>query len=411
MTSRPEDKKGYVDRNMLTPTRANYGKGYLPGVGQQGGGDTLGSFMAGLRAIVGGNYNYEGQRENGVTPFGAYGMLKENWNEWANAAGYRGAAQWDADAQDAVAGFWAQQFHERYGSWGMVANAWFGGQQQADQLMREGRDEFRSERMKAWKKAVMGAQKEFVGASAPVSARKWVTTNDGYWMNPIAGESEYSGGSWMPNTLTHRGRTHAAIDVYAKKGTPIVAPVSGTVKRVKTGNIGGNTVTLLGDDGITYYFAHMEYQSELTQGTQIGAGQHIGYVGNTGSASNTSPHLHMSMKQGGKSINPKSFLDGSTNASGFFKARGAAIEMGSDPDRQMEGMMNGMLERVSTGIVPTGKTRLDPRTIGVNAAGEKPVAPLPDDHEYGRPQGQTLPPVQGPPDEPRDIVSSDRGPY
>jgi hypothetical protein len=129
------------------------------------------------------------------------------------------------------------------------------------------------------------------------------------WVNPVAGTQEWSAGSWMPNTLTHRGRTHAAIDIYAIAGTPIVAPVSGTVMASASGKIGGNYVRIKGDDGIVYYFAHMQQLSHLQKGQRISKAAIIGRVGTTGSAKNTKSHLHFSMRSNtGAFINPVSYL-------------------------------------------------------------------------------------------------------
>lgn len=128
------------------------------------------------------------------------------------------------------------------------------------------------------------------------------------WYFPIIGETEFSGGSWMPDSLTHRGRTHAAIDVYAEMGAPIIAPVSGVVQTVKTSDIGGHTVSFLGDDGITYYFAHMAQPSPVLKGQRLNIGSYVGAVGNSGSAKNTKPHLHLSMKRNGSPINPYQYL-------------------------------------------------------------------------------------------------------
>ena len=107
----------------------------------------------------------------------------------------------------------------------------------------------------------------------------------GDWAFPVAGENEWNRGSWMPNTLTHRGRTHAAIDVYAARGTAVVAPVDGMVISVGVNTaIGGNWVTYRGDDGITYYFAHMDKPSGVSKGQRISARSYLGAVGNSGSA-------------------------------------------------------------------------------------------------------------------------------
>jgi hypothetical protein len=114
----------------------------------------------------------------------------------------------------------------------------------------------------------------------------------------------------MPNTLTHRGRNHAAIDIYSNTGTPIVAPTSGTVLASASGKIGGNYVRIRGDDGVIYYFAHMAQRSHLQKGQRIQRADIIGRVGNSGSARNTKPHLHFSMRSASsnKPINPVSYL-------------------------------------------------------------------------------------------------------
>lgn len=129
------------------------------------------------------------------------------------------------------------------------------------------------------------------------------------WLFPVVGKSEYSGGSWMPGALTHRGRTHPAIDIYADRGSAIIAPVGGVVQRVSSGEIGGHTISIKGDDGYVYYFAHMDAPTTLIKGQRFGAGQLLGAVGNSGSAKRTSPHLHLKMSKNGTAVNPKRFLD------------------------------------------------------------------------------------------------------
>ena len=128
---------------------------------------------------------------------------------------------------------------------------------------------------------------------------------------PVIGKTEWSGGSWMPSTQTHRGRTHAAVDIYASRGQTIVSPVSGTVRSVGSTNIGGNWIQIQGSDGKIYYFAHMDSATTLKKGQSVRGGQAIGAVGNSGSASRTSPHLHFSIKSSnGSAINPVPLLRG-----------------------------------------------------------------------------------------------------
>jgi hypothetical protein len=116
---------------------------------------------------------------------------------------------------------------------------------------------------------------------------------------------------------TKGDRSHYAIDIYAPRNAIVLAPVSGTVIGVGNGTLGGNYVRILGSDGVTYYFAHMNNDNPVVyDGQKITAGKTIGYVGNTGSAKSTSTHLHFSMKQGSKPINPTTRLRGSDPLTG-----------------------------------------------------------------------------------------------
>ena len=97
------------------------------------------------------------------------------------------------------------------------------------------------------------------------------------------------------------GRLHQGNDLFAPRGTPIRAPVSGRADQ-SPNPIGGNAVQLYGDDGNRYYFAHLE--SFGAQG-KVAAGDLIGYVGNSGNAITTQPHLHLEVHpNGGAAINP-----------------------------------------------------------------------------------------------------------
>jgi murein DD-endopeptidase MepM/ murein hydrolase activator NlpD len=91
------------------------------------------------------------------------------------------------------------------------------------------------------------------------------------------------------------GGRHEGVDLFAPKGTPIFAPVSGTIERYPNPS-GGEAVRLYGRDGNRYYFAHLERYGE---GGTVGRGTVIGYVGNTGDARATSPHLHFEIRPGG----------------------------------------------------------------------------------------------------------------
>ncbi len=101
------------------------------------------------------------------------------------------------------------------------------------------------------------------------------------------------------------GRSHQGIDIMASVGVPVVAPVSGQIVLAWGGNLGGNVFRLTGDNGVYYYGAHLD--SFVGSSRRVEAGELVGYVGKTGNAQYTAPHLHFEIRPGGRSaaaINP-----------------------------------------------------------------------------------------------------------
>jgi murein DD-endopeptidase MepM/ murein hydrolase activator NlpD len=97
-------------------------------------------------------------------------------------------------------------------------------------------------------------------------------------------------------------RSHQGNDIFAAAGTPVVAPVGGTVRHVH-GSIAGNAFYLAGDDGTTYYGAHMA--SYVASPGRVNAGNVIGHVGTTGNAEGLAAHLHFEVHpNGGAAVNP-----------------------------------------------------------------------------------------------------------
>jgi len=75
-----------------------------------------------------------------VQAYGAYGILDINWDAWAKQAGYEGADWRIPVIQDIVAANKIQEYHNNYGSWDLVAVAWYGGPGKADIAMNSGMD-------------------------------------------------------------------------------------------------------------------------------------------------------------------------------------------------------------------------------------------------------------------------------
>jgi murein DD-endopeptidase MepM/ murein hydrolase activator NlpD len=87
-------------------------------------------------------------------------------------------------------------------------------------------------------------------------------------------------------------RAHRGVDIFAARGTPVLAATDGWVTRVETTRVGGKVVwmqPLFGN--MRVYYAHLEEQW-VAPGEFVLAGQRLGSVGNTGNAVTTPPHLH-----------------------------------------------------------------------------------------------------------------------
>jgi murein DD-endopeptidase MepM/ murein hydrolase activator NlpD len=94
---------------------------------------------------------------------------------------------------------------------------------------------------------------------------------------------------------------HQGNDMMAKRDTPIVAPVSGTVTQ-NVGSISGNQFRLVGSDGTLYVGAHLD---KFAKSGKVKAGDVIGYVGDTGDAKGGPTHLHFEIHpHGGPAVNP-----------------------------------------------------------------------------------------------------------
>jgi hypothetical protein len=107
---------------------------------------------------------------------------------------------------------------------------------------------------------------------------------------------------------------YPANDIFAAIGIPVVACVRAEVLRtspVETGK-GGITVTLRGEDGWRYYYAHLAVlDPAIEPGVVVEAGARLGLSGNTGNARTTEPHLHFGVSKTGSvagEINPYPYL-------------------------------------------------------------------------------------------------------
>jgi len=112
----------------------------------------------------------------------------------------------------------------------------------------------------------------------------------------------------------HNGHPHEAIDILEPRGTPVLAVVPGTIRKLFLSKPGGNTIYQFDDQAqYCYYYAHLDgYAGGLHEGMHVARGETIGYVGSTGNADPGTPHLHFAIFElgprkewwKGKAVNP-----------------------------------------------------------------------------------------------------------
>lgn len=123
---------------------------------------------------------------------------------------------------------------------------------------------------------------------------------------PVAGASPADIKSFWGAPRDGGARRHEGVDIFAERGTPAIAAAEGRVSRTGTSNLGGKIVWLRAS-GRALYYAHLD--SIVTEGRQrVQIGDTLGFVGNTGNARTTPPHLHFGI-YGNGAVNPLPFID------------------------------------------------------------------------------------------------------
>lgn len=110
--------------------------------------------------------------------------------------------------------------------------------------------------------------------------------------NPVKGAVV---GDWAQNSFWYEpwgsSGVHKGIDIFAKKGTPLVAAVDGIVIRAGNWPKGGKHIVILGPKWRVHYYAHMD-TIDVEKYQFVKAGQMVGSVGNSGNAKGKPAHLH-----------------------------------------------------------------------------------------------------------------------
>gem|GEM_PF-3908347 len=134
-------------------------------------------------------------------------------------------------------------------------------------------------------------------------------------------------------------RTHQGVDILGERMIPLVAVESGTIGWSQLDNSDGNYLFLEGNSGWRYAYVHLNNDTpgtddgnarcdqafsaklcktvndgQIERGTTVAAGEVIGYMGDSGNAEATTPHLHFEIQipngNGGHTpINPTALVN------------------------------------------------------------------------------------------------------
>jgi murein DD-endopeptidase MepM/ murein hydrolase activator NlpD len=151
-----------------------------------------------------------------------------------------------------------------------------------------------SEEALALVEKVMASQAEFDGADAAAAGK----VNTRASLCPIYGPVAFVNDWGAPRS---GGRTHQGNDLFAQYGAPNIAVVSGQME-IELGGLGGIAVWVHGDDGVSYYYAHLSRVEGIAR--RVARGEVIGYVGDTGNAAGGPPHTHFGIRSNGMMVNP-----------------------------------------------------------------------------------------------------------
>ena len=128
---------------------------------------------------------------------------------------------------------------------------------------------------------------------------------------------------------------HEGNDCFAAFGSPVLAVADGRLNRVGTLPISGNRLWLKTERGDSFFYAHLSaFGPEAVSGRAVKAGTLLGFVGNTGDAEPTPPHVHFEIHPSDrKAIDPHAIL-AAWQANGQLPSGGWLARYGSDTEER-----------------------------------------------------------------------------
>jgi len=144
-----------------------------------------------------------------------------------------------------------------------------------------------------------------LGNSSTFSIKIYTQPTMGF---PVVTATNKSIQSFWGASRSGGARAHEGVDIFAKRGTPAIAATNGFVSSTGDRGLGGKQVWLRdGFFGQSLYYAHLD-SIAVKSGAKVKLGDTLGFVGNTGNARTTSPHLHFGIYTSSGAINPLPFI-------------------------------------------------------------------------------------------------------
>ena len=125
---------------------------------------------------------------------------------------------------------------------------------------------------------------------------------------PVAGPASWSN-DWHAFRPCPYPHLHEGLDIFAPWGTPVVAVVNGVLNSKGVSSMSGLFVEITNASGTKFFYCHLSRFAAVHTGQRVRRGQVLGYIGTTGDARGTTPHLHFQVEPGGIPTPPKPFVD------------------------------------------------------------------------------------------------------
>ncbi|MDN3722853.1 M23 family metallopeptidase [Aequorivita sp. SDUM287046] len=125
---------------------------------------------------------------------------------------------------------------------------------------------------------------------------------------PVSGATNENVQSFWADPRDAGRRSHEGVDIFAARGTPVVAVADGRIGFTGERGLGGKQVWLRdGLFGKNVYYAHLDSVA-VSSAQRVKLGDTLGFVGNTGNAKTTAPHLHFGIYRNTGAVNPYPYI-------------------------------------------------------------------------------------------------------